>query len=310
MKYLQFLILLGIFQILIGCSKISSREESADQSNLNDLFHQGFNKVSLFDHDESLDKSIKKDSFPTKTIIPDNKKLNIRTIHVFVALCDNVNQGIVPVPARIGNGQDPKNNLYWGAGYGVKNFFYRKSSDWTLIKCVQNPKDKILERCIFKHSSTNTYLLADAYDGAEIKQTTIDLLKASAGDFEEVIEIDTLKVGFGGYSDLIAYTGHDGLMDFTLDEFPKQKNEQHRDVIILACYSRDFFTESLKITGAYPLVWTTHLMAPEAYTLKAAIDGWIKNESNEEIRMRAVNAYNNYQKCGLRGAKNLLVTGW
>jgi hypothetical protein len=44
-------------------------------------------------------------------------------IHVFVALCDNKYQGIVPVPAKIGNGQDPLNNLYWGAAYGIKSFF-------------------------------------------------------------------------------------------------------------------------------------------------------------------------------------------
>jgi len=39
--------------------------------------------------------------------------------HVVVALCDNVHQGIVPVPRALGNGQDPSSNLYWGARYGV-----------------------------------------------------------------------------------------------------------------------------------------------------------------------------------------------
>ena len=41
-------------------------------------------------------------------------------VHVTVALCDNEHQGIVPVPRAIGNGKDPRNNLYWGADYGVK----------------------------------------------------------------------------------------------------------------------------------------------------------------------------------------------
>ena len=48
---------------------------------------------------------------------------NVRVIHVLVALCDNANQGIVPVPARLGNGADPDSNLYWGAAFGVKTFF-------------------------------------------------------------------------------------------------------------------------------------------------------------------------------------------
>ena len=38
----------------------------------------------------------------------------IKSIHVFVALCDNQSQGIVPVPKQLGNGNDPGNNLYWG----------------------------------------------------------------------------------------------------------------------------------------------------------------------------------------------------
>lgn len=37
-----------------------------------------------------------------------------KTIHIFVALCDNKYQGIVPVPAKIGNGQDPDNNFILG----------------------------------------------------------------------------------------------------------------------------------------------------------------------------------------------------
>jgi hypothetical protein len=42
-----------------------------------------------------------------------------RIVHVFVALADNQHQGIVPVPAALGNGRDPQRNLYWGAAYGV-----------------------------------------------------------------------------------------------------------------------------------------------------------------------------------------------
>jgi hypothetical protein len=56
-----------------------------------------------------------------------------KTIHIMVALCDNFYQGIVPVPEGIGNGQDPRTNLYWGCGYGVKTFF-KRSADWQLLK--------------------------------------------------------------------------------------------------------------------------------------------------------------------------------
>ena len=128
-----------------------------------------------------------------------------RTIHVFVALADNQNQGIVPVPARLGNGLDPIHNLYWGSAYGIKTFFSR-SADWALVSVA------------------------------------------------------------GGGSNVVAYVGHDGLMDFHLPLVPQKKNDIHRDAIILACASKQYFAGPLRASGAYPLLWTTGLMAPEAYT--------------------------------------------
>jgi hypothetical protein len=51
-------------------------------------------------------------------------------------------------------------------------------------------------------------------------------------------------------------------------------------------------------------------MAPEAYTLKSALDGWILRESNAQVRQRAAAAYQKYQKCSLGAARKLLTTGW
>ena len=66
-----------------------------------------------------------------------------KTIHVLVALCDNKYQKIVPVPQAIGNGQDPKNNLYWGAAYGFKTYF-AKQKEWQVIKINKPTSGKIL----------------------------------------------------------------------------------------------------------------------------------------------------------------------
>ena len=232
-----------------------------------------------------------------------------KKIHVFVALCDNVNQGIVPVPKSLGNGQSPRTNLYWGALYGMKTHF-KRSKDWKFVKTIPSNNSKILERIVFKHKTSNTYLLADAYDGKYIKQTTIDFLQASSGSNPTEITLNNKKLSFGGNSDLVAYIGHDGLMEFSLDIKLTPKNTKKRDAIILACISKDYFKPYLRQTGANPLVWSTGLMSPEAYTLKWAIDGWILNESDAEIRERAAKAYHKYQKCGMRGASRLLVTGY
>lgn len=236
-----------------------------------------------------------------------------KTIHVFVALADNVNQGIVPVPSKLGNGEDAEHNLYWGSAFGVKTFFSH-SADWKLVSSGEKPKYEVLERCIFKHRTANVYLVADAYRGSEIRTAILNFLDAAAGLSSEQIRITDgqrpVTLNARGGASVVAYIGHDGLMDFKLPRIPRKKNDASRQAIILACGSKVYFAEALRASGAYPLLWTTNLMAPEAYTLKAALDGWILLETNEQIRSRAAAAYDKYQKCGLNAARKLMATGW
>ncbi len=234
-----------------------------------------------------------------------------RYIHVFVPLCDNKYQGIVPVPAKIGNGQDLKNNLYWGCGYGVKMFFKLKSPQWKLVHSVLNPKNKVLERCVFKHTTLDVYLVADAYDGQYIKECTLDYLDALNGSKNDSIAFEGKQIYCGSKATLICYTGHDGLMDFENTNTYTPKDKIKRDAIILACFSKSYFSPFLKQIGANPLVWSTHLMSPEAYTLEAAVNAWVAKKSNVEAREAAAAAYSKYQKtCSINSARRLLVTGF
>jgi len=236
------------------------------------------------------------------------EKTDTKTIHVFVALCDNKYQGIVPVPAAIGNGQNPNTNLYWGCGYGIRTFF-KKSKEWKLLE-TRKVNSVILERLVFKHATKDYYLIADAYDGQYIKQCTKDFLNSSCGNQKDTLQLDNKTLGIGGNASLLAYTGHDGLMDFQLSETFSNKDNKKRDVIILACYSKRYFSPHLKAANVNPLVWTTNLMCPEAYTLHDALTGYVNGETNESIRERAAAAYSQYQKCSLKAAKGLLVTDW
>jgi hypothetical protein len=80
----------------------------------------------------------------------------LRTVHVFVALADNQHQGIVPVAAILGNGEDALHNLYWGSAYGVKTFFGR-SADWAKINCSAKPKAEILN-AVFLSTAQRTFI--------------------------------------------------------------------------------------------------------------------------------------------------------
>jgi hypothetical protein len=236
-----------------------------------------------------------------------------RVVHVFVALADNEHQGIVPVAAALGNGDDAARNLYWGAAFGVRTFF-KRTAEWKEVHSFKQPNAFILERSIFRNQNGEVLVVADAYRGSEIKQALTDFFRASAGIPDKEAAAGGVIAGVGfqvpATADLVVYVGHDGLMDFPLTVDFGGHSESTRSAIVLACASRSYFRDLLRASGATPLLWTNGLMAPEAYTLKAALDGWIQQESKEEIRKRAATAYAKYQKCSDTAALRLFSSEW
>lgn len=158
------------------------------------------------------------------------------------------------------------------------------------------------------------YLVADAYRGREIRSAVLDFLSAAAGATHEIANLKSntgeISIPIAGDSSLVAYIGHEAFMDFQVPPAAATKRTNPTPVIVLACASKSYFAPYVKAAGAQPLLWTTNLMAPEAYTLKAALDGWIAHESEQQIRQRAAGAYSKYQKCSQRAALQLLVSGW
>jgi hypothetical protein len=183
-----------------------------------------------------------------------------------------------------------------------------------VLSCGPGPQAFVLERCIFIHKKPEAILIADAYDGARIRETLTNFISSAAALREE-----SLTVSFGnekhvlaisGGADLILYVGHDALMDFQIPRVAGKIDPRTRQFIILACASKQYFATYMRDTLSQPLLWTTGLMAPEAYTLDAALEGWIEFEDANSIRNRAAAAYDKYQKCGPRAAQRLFASTW
>jgi hypothetical protein len=239
-------------------------------------------------------------------------------VHVVVALCDNVNQGIVPVSSELGNGRDPRSNLYWGALYGVKTHFSRQG--WNSIAVTGTQDRRILERVVYFRTlpregrEVPVYVVADAWDGAEIRPALQAFFAMASGDgilqLSIVRESVTSQIGAGGEAHLVAYVGHNGLMDFKLPRpAPSSDHRRANASIVLACASKPYFLGHLQAAGSHPLLLTTGLMAPEAYTLEAVVRRWVAGGRAAAIRDTAAEAYHRYQHCGLQAAKNLFWVG-
>ena len=91
-------------------------------------------------------------------------------------------------------------------------------------------------------------------------------------------------------------------MDF---ELPVVKGKGAIDGMSFCCKSKAFFEKRIKVTGSKPYLLTNGFMAPEAYSISAAIDGWLLGNTPEGVARRAAAAYHKYQKCGHKGAYNL-----
>jgi hypothetical protein len=225
-------------------------------------------------------------------------------VHVTVALCDNKHQGIVPVPPAIGNGQDPRNNLYWGADYGLRSWMLRHEQ-WQKVNATGARPAAVLERLVLRKAIGGrvVYLVADAWDGAEIRGAIDDFLASAAGlRHGTVTTSDGTSLGTGSDADIIAYVGHNGLMDFAHTAFVAAAGGPHPRSIVLACASRQYFEPLLQRAGSKPLLLTTGLMAPEAYTLGAAIDAHVRHG---DVHEASAQAYQAHQKCGIKGARRL-----
>jgi len=237
-------------------------------------------------------------------------------IQVSVALANNKHQWIVRVPASIGNGQDARTNLYWGARYGLKTYLIRDGG-WKKISTVRPPDNRILERIVLRKSflrngrKVPVYLVADAWDGRFIGETISQFLKYTAGKGGHDIKLPAHTIGAGGSAHLIVYIGHNALMDYaglrskTMSTPQAVADNPQHDAIVLACKSEPYFRPRLREAGVFPLVLTTGLMAPEAYSLNAAIETWVAGASAVQVRKAAASSYHKYQKCGRKAAERL-----
>lgn len=214
-----------------------------------------------------------------------------KKIGVFVALADNVHQGIIPVPKAIGNGDDPERNLYWGTSEGLKGIF-DKSKDWKLVEKTDDPQGVVLRTRIYKHARYSATLTAKAYQGSAIKQ--------ALQDFETAISNHTY--------DMVAFIGHNGLMDFQLAMPQNISNTTFKPAtIVLACKSEPYFKERILMAGGQPVLLTTQLMYPGSFILHAAVNSWLAGDDIDAIHVSAGRSYAKNQKLSVKAGMGVFA---
>jgi len=214
-----------------------------------------------------------------------------KNIRVFIALCDNKTQGIQPVGAKIGDGDVPDENLYWGCTDGFGSYF-KHSKEWKLVKAEADVSETILRRMTLKHLSGDATLTAEAYRGSAIKKCLEDFESATNSS----------------QYDLVAFIGHNGLMDFRIEQAKDAPTRlKQTDTMVLCCISDKYFRGRLERYNARPILMTQQLMYPGSFILHDALEVWMRGGSTDEIRAAAARAYAKNQKISVKAAVGIFA---
>lgn len=257
-----------------------------------------------------------------RTSIETNLKEKIATnqalvVHIFVPLCDNEHQGIVPTTASLGNGFSLRTNLYWATTNGMKRYFKEKK-EWKFIESIKDVyKDSVvLERVIFKRTYPNkatVYVVADAYRGDKMLATLNHFARAMSNNYTKKITLpDNNTINIHGGADLVVFNGHNGFLDFpegTPTPFYNTTKSQ-KDMVAIACFANEYFEREALRAQAYPIVRAKSTLHPGAFVISAIIDDWAMLEPVEAMRLSAGKAYCEIHNCSIKTSKNLFYKGW
>ncbi len=215
-----------------------------------------------------------------------------KQVAVFVALCDNEHQGIAPVPEKIGNGLVPSQNLYWGCSDALPKVM-RASRDWGRPQYISDYDERVesvLETVVCTRADNAATVYAYAYRG--------DSIEACMSDFEQAIASSRY--------DLVAYIGHNGLMDVELPEPAPATSKT--DVVVLCCLSDEWFTDRVHRMGATPVLMTRQFMYPAGKVLTDVLAVWLKTPRNASaIHSAAARAYAKNQGISVKAAGGVFI---
>jgi hypothetical protein len=230
-------------------------------------------------------------------------------ITVYVALCDNDSQGIVPVKNRaICRGDDPANNMYWATRGGLAG--YLKRAGWRRVHTAEPAEGPVLVRAVWRSSldtggaladrgvkgRTTAYIVGLAYRGREIRTAMIDYFPAVHGDAPLNGALETGEsIAAGGASHVVGYVGHDYFYDTdepeTLLAEATGDSAQAKGVFALSCSGHRLIRPGLQRSNVHILLLNRTLAFPGAWTVGGIAKGVALGQNGAGIRREAAVAF-------------------
>jgi hypothetical protein len=253
----------------------------------------------------------------TGRIAADLKAGKPLVVTVHVALCDN--RQIACGSRALGDGDQPRRNLYWGGAAGFKAFFDYRRRRWKRVLLDRGDGKVILERAVYRlrvrrpgarwrrlgvTKGFDVYLVGLAYRGLRIADAMGALISQVSRDArpKAKTKTETLKLadgqtlGIGAAGHVVGYAGHNHLMDVTSFRWPRWTRTRPLGYFALACMTAPYLTRRLSGRQAVGLLLTKTLMYPGAFTIEGLVRALAAGGDQRAVFRGGADAYARYQK--------------
>lgn len=227
---------------------------------------------------------------------------------VYVALCDNDSQGIVPTKNRsICDGRRPEANMYWATRGGLKG--YLKRAGWKRVATMDAPREGVAFEVVWRKrfkargelrqrykGSFDVYLVSVVFWGDHIHEANLEYLRAVNRDDSRAISVeDHGDLVYGGASHVVGYIGHDYFFDVSdPDELigpTRGDSELHKGSFALACAGHQLIRPAITRENSHILLLNRHLAFPGAWTVGGLISGITSGQDGRGIHREAARAF-------------------
>lgn len=244
------------------------------------------------------------DTLATRVIV-DLAAGNPLVVEIHVPLCDNA---IIRCGNdKLGDGDNPDTNLIWSTTPGFGAWFERRGNGWKRVLHQRGTATGQPDVVAFdvhrrtmrasqawkKRGAPSTFdvvLVVRGWRGkaidAALAQYTQDI---SGGPAREIVLADKSKIQAGGSAQLVAFVGHNRLMDVDAYRWPKPGQET-QGTIAIACRTEPYWKTAVG-EKRVPLLLTTDLLFANAAPLEAAVLAFASGQGYARIRAEAAAAY-------------------
>lgn len=242
----------------------------------------------------------------TERVVADLAAGRPLVIEVHVPLCDNT---IIRCGnAKLGDGDNPETNLYWSTTPGFGEWFARKGGGWKRVvkqHAGETGDNDILAVHAYRRSITTptawrkagapkTFeldIVIHGWRGSAIDRALAAYAADAAGQATRPVTLDDgSKLEAGGAAQIVAWVGHNRLMDLDHYDWPAPSSTV-KGTIAIACDTATYMKADVPAATRVPLLMTSDFLFANAAPLEAAVLAYVGGGGYGQIRRDAATAY-------------------